>query len=266
MTKWQHKCKAEWMKARQRYLTATDVKDLLPVTKTGRKRSIDDENYLKVFARKIVPITEDDIISTGAAARGHVLEPFAIDKYNEFVGDQGGTHLHHWDDIMVVRPDRKPGSLAFSPDAMSIPMEQVTMCAAATATDVIAPVIGEVKCYNAENHLARGYETDIANLEERWQIATAMAVCPSIEVAHLVFFNPSMKCQMFVVEYTAKDLAGEVEMVLEVEDNWLSWLGKLGNADHNLMFEGSDTLENDIIDSIIKREELNPEGERSVVR
>lgn len=264
MTKWQHKCKASWLKARQKYLTATDVKDLLPITKTGRKRILSDENYLKVFAKKVAPISADDIVSTGAAARGHVLEPFAIDRFNQVDGDQGGTHLYHWDDIVVVRPDQKHGSLAFSPDAMSMPMEQAAICADATATDVTANVIGEVKCYSAENHLLRGY-TDPAELEERWQVATAMAVCPSIECAKLVFFNPSMQAQLFIVEYTPKDLAKEIDMILEVEDNWLDWLGKLGKLNHNMMHEGPDNLEDIIIDEIMKREELNPEGERSVV-
>ena len=75
---WKHKCSLDWLRERQRYLTATDVKSLIPVTKTGRPRKITDMERLKVRASKMVTLTEEDCWSYGAAARGHLLEPYAI--------------------------------------------------------------------------------------------------------------------------------------------------------------------------------------------
>lgn len=262
MAKWFHKCDLDWLKARQKYLTATDVKDLLPFTKTGRKRTITDEHYLKVFAGKMVNLTEDDCVSTGAAARGHILEPYAIDRYNK-VDFGKNAYLWHWDDVVITRPNADPFSLAFSPDAMSyepssFPKENVV------AIDDIE-VIGEVKSYSPERHMVAGY-TPKDELEERWQIATAMAVCESIEEAYLLFYNPSMRNQLYIVDYDRADLADEIEAVLEVEKNWLAWIANLGKLDKHYLVSGKIDEEEDIIRGIMKREELNPEGEKSVIR
>lgn len=261
MTKWFHKCDLDWLKARQKYLTATDVKDLLPFTKTGRKRTIDDADYLKVFARKMVNITEDDCVSTGAAARGHILEPYAIDRYNE-ENLGSNTWLYHWDNMVITRINPDPFSLAFSPDAMDY--KQGDYGIPAIAIDGIK-VVGEVKSYSPERHMIAGY-TPKDELEERWQIATAMAVCDSIEEACLLFYNPSMRNQLYIVDYDQVDLADEIDAVLEVEKNWLAWIANLGKLDKHYLVTGKVDEEEDIIRVIMKREELNPEGERSVTR
>ena len=260
MTKWFHKCSFDWLKARQNYLTATDVKELLPVTKTGRKRTITDENYLKVLANKMVNLTEDDCVSTGSAARGHILEPYAIDRYNE--EDLGNSAwLYHWDDIIVTRPEPDPFSLAFSPDAMEIiPPNQGSI-----ALVVGASAIGEVKSYGPERHFVAGH-TPKYDLEERWQIATAMAVCDSIKEAYLLFYNPSMKDQLYIVGYDRRDLASEINTVLDVEQNWLGWIDDLNKLGKHYTVEGKLDEEQVIIRDIMKREELNPEGEKSVIR
>ena len=261
MTKWFHKCDLDWLKVRQKYLTATDVKDLLPFTKTGRKRTITDEHYLKVFAGKMVNLTEDDCISTGVAARGHILEPYAIDRYNE--EDFSSTWLYHWDDIVVTRINPDPFSLAFSPDAMSYDCSRYFGKKSIAIDGVKA--IGEVKSYSPERHMIAGY-TPKEELEERWQIATAMAVCKSIEEAYLLFYNPSMCNQLYIVDYYRADLSDEIEAVLEVEKNWLAWIANLGKLDKHYLVSGRIGEEEDIIRTIMKREELNPEGEKSVIR
>lgn len=260
MTKWFHKCSLDWLRARQNYLTATDVKELLPVTKTGRKRTITDENYLKVLANKMVNLTEDDCVSTGSAARGHILESYAIDRYNE--EDLGSnTWLYHWDDIIVTRPEPDPFSLAFSPDAMEIiPPNQGSI-----ALLVDPSAIGEVKSYGPERHFIAGH-TPKYDLEERWQIATAMAVCDSIKEAYLLFYNPSMKDQLYIVDYSRRDLASEIDTVLDVEQNWLGWIDNLNKLGKHYTVEGKLDEEQAIIRNIMKREELNPEGEKSVIR
>lgn len=261
--KWYHKCSIEWLKARQGFLTATDIKELLPVTKTGRKRVVGDEAKLKVVSRKLANISEEDCISTGAAARGHVLEPYAIEAYNNNVMNE--YKLYHWDDVIIAPPNHRFGGLGFSPDALDF--EQPAWARNKVVLEIgygDIKEIGEVKSYGAENHILRGY-TDKKELEERWQLATAMAVCPSIDVAHLIFFNPSMKNQMFVADYERADLADEISIILEIEDDWLKWLDNLANLPHHLLIEGDGTLEKEIVDKIIKLEELNPDGEKSVV-
>jgi len=262
MTQWFHRCKYDWLCARQGYLTATDIKELLPVTKTGRKRSVTNENYFKVLSKKLVGITKDDCISTGAAARGHILEPYAIDRYNKV--DYGSNEwLYHWDDIIVTRKEAEKYSLAFSPDALNIDSSCV-MGKTVVAIDGIK-TIGEVKSYGAERHLIAGY-TPKGDLEERWQVATAMAVCPTIETAYLLFYNPSMVNQLFIVDYDRSELAREIDIVLDIEASWLDWVKHFNLLDEHFCVIGHVNEEQSIISSIMKQEELNPEGEKSVIR
>ena len=63
--KWEHTCDIDWMRARRACLTATDIKELLPVSKTGRPRKVTDENYIKVYARKLEEYNTDDCKSVG---------------------------------------------------------------------------------------------------------------------------------------------------------------------------------------------------------
>jgi len=266
MTKWFHKCDLGWLKARQKCLTATDVKELLPVTKTGRKRTIGDEQYLKVLSRKLVNLTEEDCLSTGAAARGHILEPYAIDLYNDaFHG--GDVYLHHWDDVVIVKDKTVYGSLAFSPDAMNISLG-TSLHKMWSANDVWltqVEAIGEVKSYAAEKHLTCGH-TPKDELEERWQIATAMAVLENIQTAYLLFYNPSMMEQLYIVDYDRADLADEIAMIEQVEKDWQAWLVDFDKLDKHYTVDGDPEEEQKLIADIMKMEELNPEGERSVVR
>ena len=41
---WKHKCALAWMQERQKFLTASDVKELLPYTATGRAKKITEED------------------------------------------------------------------------------------------------------------------------------------------------------------------------------------------------------------------------------
>ena len=75
-----------------------------------------------------------------------------------------------------------------------------------------------------------------------------------------------MKNQLYVVDYDRFDLANEITMIKEVEEKWLAWISNLSKLDRHLMINGDDNAEHKIIDEIIKREELNPESEKSVIR
>lgn len=209
--KYEHRCSLDWLKARQDYITASEIHQMLPFTATGRKRSesVQDENLLKVIAGKQKILTEDDCLSFGAAARGHILEPFAIDEFNKLGYDDP---LYHWDDSLITLGR---GSLAFSPDALGCKQDM---------PDIELPAIdfaglklgGEVKSYSIDKHIGCGI-ADRMTLEERWQIATAFAICENLERYWLIFFNPSCEYRMFVHAYTRHDLEEEVRIIKETE-------------------------------------------------
>jgi hypothetical protein len=217
---WEHKCSLDWLKMRQHYLTASDVKRLLPVTNTGRKRNVGTVDYLKVAASKLRELTEEDCVSYGAAARGHILEPYAIDILNQELSiNKVPKNVFWWDDEIIPMHPYVAGSLAFSPDGLDILPADYHEHAASPA------VMAEVKCYSDEHHLVTAF-TPKEKLEERWQIATGMAVCLSIERAYLVLFDPDLdrwnRC--FIIEYEREDLEDEIETVLEIEESWAEFL------------------------------------------
>jgi hypothetical protein len=267
--KWQHKCSLDWLRARQNFLTASDIKDLLPVTRTGRKRTVSDEDYLKVLSRKCSLITEDDCMSYGAMARGHIMEPYAIEMFNSICTNVGAPELYHWDDKIVtstIAIDHYP--LAFSPDAVDIPMDSNLLLHPVDTVTTLGGLtprsIGEIKSYSPERHMICG-NTAPEDLEERWQIATAMAVCSMIETAYLIFYNPSMREQMYVKVYHRSMLDKELEMIDETYAEWRKWLddyytaGPFGHASaKSLCFLGNDDNEQKIIERIMEKEKQSP--------
>lgn len=253
---WEHKCSLAWMKARQRYLTASDIKELLPVTPTGRARKVTDENYLRVFARKNVCITEDDCVSTGAAARGHILEPYAIETFNIETPEMylPETALYHWDDIVVPNDRGQFHGLAFSPDGCDIAPPLGSL-----KEEAILPMdpkcIVEVKSYGAEKHLVSA-NTDMFKLEERWQIAAAMATRDSIEYAYLLFFHPGCSLQLAFKGYTRDDLEEEISIVKQIEQDWLKFLEDFVMPGQYIF--GSINEEQKIHDQYMRDRRLNP--------
>lgn len=211
---WKHKTSLEWLKNRQQYLTASDIKTLIPFTSSGRKRKVTELDYLKVYAKKLTRLTDKDCWSYGAAARGHLLEPYAIASYNNT--SKNLPPLYHWDDISISHDSH---GLAYSPDALDITPEQMKK--------VLPQVLGEVKSYNAERHLITAM-TPKEKLEERWQIATAMAVSSTIKKAYLILYNPDINVrfsQLYIIEFTREDLANEIEIISDIETKWLEFCG-----------------------------------------
>lgn len=248
---WKHKCDLTWLRARQEYLTASEIRALVPVTKTGRPRKVTELDYMRVYANKCVNLTEEDCWSYGAAARGHLLEPYAIDELNMALDDDGVMdHFYWWDDKLVSVGTRK---IAFSPDAMDVSMGE----------DVEdASCIAEVKCYGAERHMVTAY-TKKDQIEERWQIATAMALLDNISHAYLVLFNPSLDFEsLYYIKFERFELSDEIDMIRDVEKEWTKFIHRLvpglpnGGVAHR-----SFATESDIVRSLeIKQQEesLNP--------
>lgn len=251
--KWEHRCSLDWLRERQRYLTASDIKSLLPITKGGRRREVSDAEYLKVMASKMVMLTDEDCMSYGAAARGHLLEPYAIDALNTMLVELQGESDHEtffwWDDKLVSKHGR---AIAFSPDAMDVPMGDPSLTPHA---------IAEVKSYDAPRHLTTAY-TPKEQLEERWQIATAMALLNSIDHAYLVLFNPKMKFRKtFVIRFDRDDLTSEIRTILQIEESWREFreTGVLTKKPVNgAIHSHHGGNENTIIEEIERNMRLNP--------
>lgn len=263
MAKWKHTCRLAWLQARQRYLTATDVKDLLPFTKTGRKRVIDDATYMKVMSRKLCTLTEADCKSYGAAARGHIMEPYAIDMFNR-VYPYESKFMYHWDDMIVRDPHGPEYCLAFSPDGMDVPMVYDEHSSAVTFCNPTSIV--EVKSYGADKHYACGI-TDKMGLEEKWQLASAMVVCDTIEKAYLLFFNPSVDAQMFIHVYDREDLEDEIKIIKQIVEDWIDWINnKFLNLPFAEMYSDKDLSEESIVNQIIEDEIGLPDNLKTVTR
>lgn len=254
---WEHKCSLDWLMERQSYLTASEIAKLLPTTKTGRPRTVSDVDRIKVAAGKMVDLTEDDCMSYGVMARGHIMEPHAIEALNDMLARTQGSGVetfHWWDDELVTVPGRQ---IAFSPDAMDIDMFDVM-----TMADVKhAHAIAEVKSYAPDRHLATAY-TPKEELEERWQIATAFALLDNLDHAYLVLFNPKMTHRkVFVIRYDRKDLQSEVKAILKVEADWADFL-EHGPLNHKpasgAIWSDIDLREEDVMAEAMKADGLNP--------
>lgn len=247
--KFVHRCSIEWMRDRSQYLTASEIRKLVPLTAGGRKRNITDDMRLEVLANKMREIREDDCMSYGIMARGHLLEPYAIGSFNLVSGKP--NLLYHWDDRVLTRD----GVLGFSPDALDVPMDMSNKDAVEKAT-----IIGEVKSYEARQHLTTA-AANKSTLEERWQIATAMTVCKNANVAYLILYNPDMTkrdLQVIALEYKRDELELELGIIEAVKEDWLDFLGRFDFDKLDVLKGCSCVNADDIYDYIQKNQELNP--------
>lgn len=255
-----HTCDIKWLIARKNFLTASDVIKLVPFSKTGRKRTITDEMYAELIISKMRTITNEETISTGAAARGHWLEPFAINQYNETFSKQ----FYHWDDVVLCN-ESYPG-IAFSPDAMSISQQENPIRAHSCKLDVMTlpgpHEILEIKSYKTERHI-KTLMTPQDELEERWQVATAMAVDPNIDKASLVLFNPSFQeFQLKVFDWTRADLIEEREVIEKIRVRWIhikkEILFRLPTMTRPAKFLSEDGCQQEVWNKEREKNRLNP--------
>lgn len=220
---WRSVCSLEWMQERQKHLTASDVKALLPVSRTGRSRNVTDMDRLKVYAEKLRILTLDDCVSTGAAARGHILEPYAVKAFNWYAEDhKWPVHFEHWDDVVVGKPT--PGmALAYSPDGMNVRIPDGINAFCSTHCHTADSIL-EIKSYNAAHHM-ECIATPKEKLEERWQVATAMAADDYINYAWIMFFHPGMKYNgIGLHHYDRGELSDEIGIIKQIEYDWLCYL------------------------------------------
>lgn len=219
--KWFHRVNADWYRARKNYLTASDIKSLWPKTKTGRDRKITDLDYMKIYFEKTQEVRFDDCDSFDWAARGHILEPYAIKEFNNQAIER---YMYHWDDCIIT----KDGCcIAYSPDALDTLQD---FNAVQVETDFVVPnIIGEVKCYNAAKHVET-IMTPKSETEERLQIATAMCTSPSISDGYLILFNPEVEdVSLAWKHWTREELSNEINIVRDIEYSWRKFLDKISD-------------------------------------
>ena len=222
--RWYHEVSAEWLEARKTVLTATDIAGLQAEYKRYLKAGSPDK-LMPGFAAMWCQKHSDTYLDTGsveAAARGHVMEPWAVDSWNK----QATPTFHHWDDCIICAD-----GLGFSPDAMTIP-QFVGDAKLEVTTDGKFIVnsngmkcdcpneIMEIKCYEPAQHMKSIIE-DRMEHKELMQIAMSFAVLPNLEVARLTWFCPGAPISMFTEKYTRDDLHDQIQLIQEIAKLYL---------------------------------------------
>lgn len=229
MRRWYHEVSAEWLKARQAVLTATDVVGLLPEWKRYLKAGSPDKlmpGFAAMWCKKHSD-THLDTNSVEAAARGHAMEPWAVDSWNR----QATPTFYHWDDCILCK-----GLLGFSPDAMTVPqftdapkMEMTPdgkfiVDEAGIRQDAPSEVM-EIKCYEPAQHMKAIIE-DRMEHKELMQCAMAFCVLPNLETIRLVWFCPGAPVSMFMEKYTRDDLHDQIRWIMEIAELYMKQADK----------------------------------------
>lgn len=227
---WRHEVSERWLMSRRACLTASDIRKLIPDykrIKAGKIKIADAMQFAKVYGEK--KSQSMDPMSFGAAARGHVLEPHAIDEFN--ASHASLVEYRWWDDRLIM-----DDALGFSPDALDISQPPGTRFKYNAA---VAEIVGkdgsykapehmlEIKCYEAGAHFQRMSQlASEEKLDERWQVATAMVVCPTIYIADIMFYAPQCR-SWFYVEYDSHELHEEIEVVSEIKEMWIKFKSRM---------------------------------------
>ena len=223
MRRWTHDVSAEWLRARQGVLTATDVAGLMPEWKRSWKK---DPGTLMpgsaaLWAAKHSTGELEVSSPSPAAARGHIMEPWAVESWN----DQVAKRFYHWDDCIICKSDMAI-PVGFSPDAMDI--MQVYPDARLEVTsdgkflvniemrscDVPREIL-EIKSYDVQRHM-KSVVADKMDHDELVQVAMAFVVLPNLEKARLLWFCPDAPISMHTESYTADDLHDQIRWIMEL--------------------------------------------------
>lgn len=262
---WRHEVSPEWLEARKGCLTATDVVRMIPELKKAKKLfkvpgditlaeivdGMERDEILEKLDLSAFPVTlgvladkmsthvdNDNIVSFGSAARGHVLEADFFTRCPDV--------WKHWDDVLVTREfSGLPAYMkfGFSPDGF-MDMEQdafvpdgefeimaEALTSHALENDVkISPI--EVKSYEPKHYL-KAIMTPKEEMAERHQLA--MIGCTIgweyIDSITLVFYCPEFcnsdgmltstgeryePLPVTSYSYTLKDLLKESKEVYDV--------------------------------------------------
>ena len=201
---WRHDVSDAWLRARKPYVSASGVARLLADSRKIEQGKLKLEESM-AFARLYGESRNIDVdtASFGAAARGHVLEPYAIEEWNETFAPEAGPKFEWWDDKVIAY-----GDLSFSPDALDVPQLPGTRMVfgkgavkAADGSECRPTAMLEVKCYEVGSHFQRKALSETGRtdkLDELWQVACGMAACPTVKVGYLMFYAPQANDMFYV--------------------------------------------------------------------
>lgn len=235
MRRWTHNVSAEWLEARRTVLAATDVASLMPEYKRSLKK---DPGTLMpgsaaLWASKHSAGDLDTSSPSPAAARGHIMEPWAVESWNAQVAKK----FYHWDDCIICNSTL---GLGFSPDAMDIMQVysdarlevssdgKFLVNAGMQSCDVPTEIM-EIKSYDVPRHM-KAVIADKMDHDELMQIALAFIVLPKLEKARLLWFCPDAPISMHVETYTADDLQDQMQSIMELAQ----WYGEQMQLIHKL--------------------------------
>lgn len=221
---WTHEVDPQWLEARKDVLTATELAGLTSGFTKVTKAQKAGESVAPAFAalwgekHSLMPV---DPTSNDAAARGHFLEPYAIEEFNERMDGK----WYHWDDCVICN-----NGIGFSPDAMNIPqgkpihnrldvVKGKLVDTNGNVVDKLPTSILEVKSYGIGNHM-KNVVANKMSLKERWQIAAAFLTIPTLEEAYLVQYCPQTELGLFYHRYEREDLEDEIEKLREIIQVW----------------------------------------------
>ena len=233
--RYEHEVSVDWLRARQGYLTASDVcKMMTDINKLRQGKATIERcrSFAKVLGSKL-NLFPDTQSPSSAAARGHFMEPYAVEEW-ESVRQEGVTH---WDDFLLASDETL---LAFSPDALNVPQPMGVMATVdgdgrflSDGVPVEPTALLEVKCYDEGSHYQRKLDAMAGVLpDERWQVAVAMAVCPCIERGTVVWYAPQCM-DWFDVAFEREDLEDEIATVLDASVWWKRFMEYMESSPHH---------------------------------
>lgn len=213
MRRWTHEVSADWLKARQAVLTATDVAGLMPEYKRYLKAHDPGKispGFAALWAQKHSTGEPDISSPSPAAARGHVMEPWAVSSWN----DQNEKQFYHWDDCIICN-----GIFGFSPDAMDSPQMTVDVTIESRIMETVE--IMEVKSYETPKHM-KSVIMDKMDHEELMQLAMAFVVLPTLERATILWFCPDAPISMHAETYTRDELHDQIRWIIEIGEVYIN--------------------------------------------
>lgn len=221
--RWHHEVSADWMKARKKYLMASDIVALLPAYKRAKKAKWTPGTIVPEFAALYAEKQSDMALKTetwDAAARGHFMEPYAVRELCEIIQ----TNLDHWDDILIHTKD---GTLGFSPDALDWRQEYFIDEMCADDLDGKVEFVAEIKCYEPKKHM-KSVLANKFDLPEMYQLAVAFCVMPYVQIGGLFFYCPSAPIPMKYTRVERKDLADHFATIDGIREIWRDTVLRFG--------------------------------------
>lgn len=230
---WRHEASPRWMEARRDVITATEVASCVSAYNRATNKQKAGQALLPAFASlwaRKQSSEQPETWSKGPAARGHILEPYAIADWNASQPRQ----FYHWDDCII-----KSGGLGWSPDGLSVPQETYEpvvkehngrLCDGKIIFNSELPeYFIEVKSYGPDR-IMKSRLTMPEKHEERWQMACAFVVLPSLKEGTILFYSIDTDLS-FYHTYARDDLADEIKVVSDIVDLWDINVAKLKKSD-----------------------------------